>query len=298
MKMGRKFLEKSWDASVLGCLLVFLCVYAQGLIADEDLIILPKMAPEKRRVSPTAPGSDHLDELKERRRDRERAPGEPPTGEPRTEEAEAGPTPSEKRDQKLDAESKKDRPMTMFMQSTLALTRASVSRGRKSYSMDPSALFHLLFRMNSEKKTGNTHYLYGFRMAHIGGTGIYKETPGRFSFLYFGPMISIGKISLAPEADGAQTANPTSGSQNRHSGYLLSTGLSLQSRFVKTGDGEPEGSEDMNKKGIAFDAPGLWIEAQHISLHFGAIQWGPLLGLQIGKGKYFGYLGFSVGGWY
>ncbi len=205
------------------------------------------------------------------------------------------PSPREIRDKRLRDEAIAERPMLFSITASLALSKVFVKSGRKNYTSDPSVLVHA-YANDTRAKPEEARLFYGFRLASMSGTGIYENTPGRYGFLYFGPMIGIGKLSPAPKQIGADTIEQEKMDLTR-SGYLFATGIAAQSRFASTLQGTPEAKDDMNDKSLAFDAPGIWAEAHYLKVYFGAVAANTLLGVHFGKGKTFVYLGMSAGGW-
>ncbi len=256
--------------------------YAQG-----DAILLPE--PPRPKIPTKRHPSDIKADVDERRQQRleQEAKAQPPA-----------PSPSVVRDQKLREEAIAERPMEFSITASLVLSTILTKAPRKNYASEPSVLIHAYRREPTPIKNTDLHFHYGLRLANFTGAGVYRDTPGRFGFLYLGPMVAIGKLSAGRKEIPADDAADKSPSQYSRRGYLLAAGIAAQSRFAKTPRGLPDVDDDFNNKAVAFDSPGLWAEAHFLNVYFGAIAANIMSGVQFGKGKTFLYLGVSSGGWY
>lgn len=284
--MGTKLLGKTCLVLIVTSLTSF--AFSTKATAQEDRISLPEMPKAK---PPRNRSREEVDaDIDERRQKRNKD----------EEKSIPAPTPSGVvRDQKLREEAVADRPMALSITASLVLSKVLTSKTRKDYSSEPSVIIHAYGRDPERAKSDDVQPFYGLRLANFTGSGVYKGIPGRFGYLYFGPMIGLGKISLGEKDLGVtSTTAARPPSSYKRSGYLVATGLALQSRFASTPIGMEPPSDDLNDKPLAFDAPGLWAEAHFLNVYYGAVAANILTGVHLGKGKIFFYLGVSTGGWY
>ncbi len=249
--------------------------------------------------SPTKKASEQMDEaLKEKRevrKQREEAL-EPPPKDPTT-----------KRNEKLLEETNKPRNLKMFIDCTLVYPRVLTKGNRKNYQVEPTAHTHFYLRMLPDKPINEWQLWYGGRLASFTGSGIYEGVPGRFGFLYAGPLIAIGSVDLFVKSDPnkPKRANVAVGEEAdddvtfpSRDGWFFASGIAAQNRIGVPANPEREVSDDLNTKSVAFDSPGLWFEATYVRIYFGAVSFNISIGAQAGRGKTFLWGGLGAAGWY
>ena len=191
-------------------------------------------------------------------------------------------------------ENRKPRPMKFYLQSSLAYTQIKTTGPRSKYDVEPTAIFHGIFRFSEGKNTKSQQFYYGFRLVSFNGSGVYDNSPGRFGFSYFGPMVGLG--SFTNETD----ASPKEKSRSKdavRSGYWLFAGVSALSRFGSVMDNDPV-AEDFSNQGITYETPGAWTEIIYHWTISNSYAVSSTIGAHAGKEKLFYYLGFGVGGWH
>lgn len=212
------------------------------------------------------------------------------------------PTPALVREQKLAAASQQDLPSRLHMSLTFAATQIKTfGKKRQNYTSDPTALLHVYLRPgSSDQPAGTTRFWTGFRLAPLTGTGVYENIPANYGFVYFGPMIGLGKISPAVASISDDAAkNPTSRPADfETSGFFWMSGIAAQSRIGSPPPGGATPRDDINTKGVAFDAPGLWTEVTYTSIKYKLYSTNYMFGLQGGNAKLWVYLGMGFGFWH
>jgi hypothetical protein len=178
---------------------------------------------------------------------------------------------------------------------------ASVAGPRSNYVYEPAVIITTNYRLTQSGGGSRYQVWWGGRIAGFSGTGIYKNLPGRFGFMNFGPMISLGRIDPPPASiagsGGAKKGKSKDVLESRESTFF-SLGLSLQSRFAVYDKSAEEPDEDFNEKRFAYDSPGLWGEVHHNWVHFGGLSVGLMAGIQTGREKTLLYFGAGIGGVY
>ena len=278
-----------------------LLVNLSAIAAPAQSQILPPGAPLS--MPPADPPEDQLERDMERRRelfrpDQER--DDPIPGQPVQ-------TPLEKRQhEQLIKESQTNKSLRLMMAATLAYPRIKTSgKDRRDYTAEPTMLFHAAIRLTDQAKDNKLDWITGLRLAPFAGRAVYKEHAGTYGFVYFGPMIGVGKISLVrPAGKGKEQAerigpyDPDDAETYSRTGWLAAGGLAMQSRFANYDRGSPAPGEDLSSKSVAFDAPGLWGEFTYTVTYYNAVSINTTGGLQLGKKKTFLYVGLGMGLWY
>ena len=285
-KMGIKYL----GILFLACLGLFGESYAQNIGAP--------VAPSRMRVAP--PPVDP-DKEYQRTLDRKRARREKIENKLNKHINETTPL-----EDQLLIESKKPRDYRLLLTISAAYAHISTGGPRKDYVVDPATFFHFYWRHEKERKVSDIQMWYGMRVASFTGTGLYKGLAGRFGFLYFGPMVGIGKIDLA---QNSLTQTDVEDKKKRKklrkqflqnvgdgNAWFLMTGLSAQTRLVDIDRGSEKPSSEFDNKSIGFDAPGLWAEFSYHWINYGALDYNVLFGIHMGTGKNIGYIGVGAGG--
>jgi hypothetical protein len=160
----------------------------------------------------------------------------------------------------------------------------------KDFAIDPSVFLQYRYLLNDKPSTDMAIWL-GFAVLPISGTGTYKSTPASFGFLYFGPMVSIGKFFL-------QTSEEEDVPEKPSSGFKLSLGLTAQSRFVETERGQEPSGTEFEEKGAGYDPPGLWTDFNVFWKLDNNLSLDASLGSGMGKNKIYYYGAFGVGFWH
>lgn len=301
-KMGRKFPANPCVALVFlsASWLVVHCgpvVFAQSQSnpprGDKTHIELPgnpKPAPPPQRRLPEGEdfGESDLRRKKQLREQREKKL-QPPE-----------PSRSEQKEKALIAEEQKERPMHMFMEVSLVRPGIKVSGKRDHYSLDLTNHFQFFMRGNKNEPANKAQFWWGIRLAPFSGSGVYEKIPGRFGFLYFGPMVGLGKFDTLRDTLGDSPRDGDAEKNQLHvrHGWLVTSGIAAQSRIGDASRDEKKLSEDLNSKKFGLDGTGLWMEFRYISIHYGALGFNAFAGGQAGKEKYFYWGGLGVAGWY
>lgn len=243
-------------------------------------------------AQPPRPNGDvfeeNLDKKREKRQRRDRL-----TRPPR-------PSYAASRDKSLLEEAVTKRPLIFMAEVSFVGVSAQTSSGREGYTADPTSHFSLSWRHAKDKNPDRLALFYGLRLAPFNGTGFYHSIPGSYGFTYFGPMVGIGKIAPVPLDHGAgQRPGQDGFDLPVVSGWLLSAGIAAQSRMGRADTVNPQDvAGEFDTKGVDFDVPGLWVETRYITLHWGAVGFNAVFGIQTGRGKQFLYGGLGIAGWY
>lgn len=322
-KMGNKCLIKSAEGLLLiGTFCLAFLSFDHLLLAQSkssaSRILLPpppvKVLPPSGDIEETDeehPLDRSIREKREERAEREEKLNPPP------------PDPSEKRDQKLMEETFKPRNLKYFMDMMVVYPHVLTKGNRKNYQLEPTVHTKFFLRHSLDIPIDKWQLWYGARFAAFSGSGIYNGVPGRFGFFYFGPMLAFGKIesmetlrvksiSDQPKAansedqrkagsrlveDEEEEKTSDDGFPSRD-GWFVAGGVAAQNRVGYPANSEKTVDDDLNTKSIAFDSPGVWIEANYVRIYFGALSFNVSLGAQAGKGKTFLWLGLGGAGWY
>ncbi|MGE0173603.1 MAG: hypothetical protein AB7T49_12475 [Oligoflexales bacterium] len=164
------------------------------------------------------------------------------------------------------------------------------SEDYEDFVLDPSMFVHYRYLLNPNP-AGNWAFWAGFSVLPISGTGTYKSTPASFGFLYFGPMVSVGKFFLERSADEDAPGKASAG-------FTFSLGLTAQSRFVQTERGQKPSGTEFEEKGAGYDPPGVWNELNYFWKLRDNFSFDASLGGGLGKNKAFYYAAFGLGFWY
>jgi hypothetical protein len=209
--------------------------------------------------------------------------------------------PDKERNTKLLNDMIAERPNRFALFANLVYPLAQVTGPREDYIFEPSIILSAFYRLADFRMYSDYVLFAGARVANLTGTGTYDGTPGRFGFSYFGPMIGVGRIDPAPLSISREAMRPDVDPgkflSSRHGTFFVA-GVAGQSRFAKTFAGAETPKEDLNDEPAGFDPPGLWGEAHHAWIHFGAVTINFLAGVQLGSGKTILYFGGGVGGIY
>lgn len=290
-KIGRKCRHQLGKTSLVVVLLTWAIAGTKPMFAGD---ILPPGDP--RPMRPPVTNRDYDDESRstdlerkrKQREEREKAFETPPK------------TPATKRAEALSVESQKERPLRLFFETSYVKPGIRTKGHRRSYTLDSTSHFQLFLRGFPAEPSNQVQFWWGFRLAPFAGSGIYEEIPGRFGFLYFGPIVGLGKIDTLRDTLG-EASRDQGGTKNetatRH-GWLLTAGIAGQSRVGRASRDQDKAKEDLTSKPFGMDAPGLWCEARYLSVHYGAIGLNLFTGAQAGKEKNFYWAGIGLAGWY
>ena len=198
------------------------------------------------------------------------------------------------------AEEQKERPMQLFFEVSMIRPGIKVSGKREHYTLDMTNHFQFFMRGNKSEPTNKAQFWWGFRLAPFAGSGVYKNIPGRFGFLYFGPMVGIGKFDTLRDTLGDSPRDGETEKNEFHvrHGWLVTSGIAAQSRIGDASRDEKKIPEDLNSKKFGLDGTGLWVEFRYISVHYGALGFNLFTGGQAGKEKQIYWAGLGVAGWY
>jgi hypothetical protein len=207
--------------------------------------------------------------------------------------------PAKIRDSKLLTEMIEPRPNNFLLSLNLVYPLAQVTGPREEYIFEPSTVISAFLRIGQIKVYTDFVVWTGFRMANFAGTGIYDGVPGRFGFSYFGPMIGVGRIDPAPASLPREASKPDTDPGkflSSRGGAFFVAGVAAQSRFAETFAGAETPKEDLNEMPAGLDAPGIWGEGHYAWIHYGALSFNFLAGVQLGAGKTIVYFGGGIGG--
>ena len=194
----------------------------------------------------------------------------------------------------------KDKPLLMHMAASLVLPKITTTGNqRKNYTAEPTAHVHLYLRPSDSKLTENIQVWTGFRLAPFAGSATYQKKSGRYGFTYFGPMLGVGHLTDAPKSVSKEVYESKDGLNAFHrTGYFVMGGVAAQSRESGLDKGVDPPAKELNTKGAAYDAPGLWFEYTVVSMDYNAVSYNYTVGAQTGEAKAFIYVGFGTGFWY
>ena len=202
--------------------------------------------------------------------------------------------------ERLDEVSRDPGPMRFIASAVILLPYlVTGSNNRKNYYADPSAMIQFYLKPSEYEAFDNTELWTGFRLASFSGAGRQGGVSGDFGFLYFGPMLGLGKVSppvLSVGVDEKAGSKEKLSNYDR-SGFFWMSGLALVSRASKVEKGR-EKPEDFNSKEVDFDSPGLWTEVSYGDIRYSRIGLTYTFGVQVGKGKIFTYFGFGSWFWH
>ncbi len=203
---------------------------------------------------------------------------------------------------KLIEEALKEHAYLSYAEWSLVLPKIQTQGPRESYEADylASHLQWIWFGHGEDPYT--PHWIYGVRIASFSGSGRYDKIPGRFSFLYFGPAFGFGQIhrKFAEKDPVAKTAEEKARDSVviMQRGWTLLGGLALQSRRGRSDATTPEPAKDLNTRALDLDGVGAWVEASYFFLFYGTLGLHTKLGMQIGEGKNFIWIGIGSSGWF
>jgi hypothetical protein len=247
----------------------------------------PKAAPPPGSVDSEADADEDLRRKRDQRREREKSlvPPEPPY--------------ELQRRKKLLKEALIPRTRALMFEVSGVAGTVSTRGDRERYSAEPTSHFNIFYRYDAKNRDGKIGPWYGLRLAPFAGSGFHKKSPGHYGLTYFGPMIGVGKIDPAQSQDGEslRTEQESEVKIPASSGWVVGTGLAAVSRTGKSNEEQPDPDSDFTPEGIAFDSPGLWLEARYISILYGALGYNVIFGIQTGTGKEFIYAGIGFAGW-
>ncbi|NRA44935.1 MAG: hypothetical protein HRU09_08275 [Oligoflexales bacterium] len=212
-----------------------------------------------------------------------------------------------KRDKKLAKAAGKQGPYGFLMQTTLVLPALSARGPRSNYTSELSTHISALFRLSPEEDPFTQQFWWGLRLAPFAGTGTYKETAGRFNFLYFGPSFGIGNLSRESDDPDDSDESKKSGSSKRPkkkkipetNAWFLMGGIAAHSRIVEVDPTDDIADKEMNTiNSVQLDGPGLWVEFTYANIYFGSLGIHYVAGVQLGEEKMFFWIGAGAGGWY
>ena len=236
---------------------------------------------------PEEEGDELLEQMREERHRREDA------------DRPATRSPAEKRHEALLKEALAPHPRRFLLEISLVAGTAETSGDKQGYTVDPTSHVNAIFRHDPTHTEGRVGLWYGFRLAPFAGSGFYKSHPGVYGSTYFGPMVGVGKIDRAPREVGAASEEAAGRDIPGSGGWLLSAGIAAvdEQGRSETAAGL-KGPNDLEAKGVTFDAPGLWCEARWLRILYGALGFDVLVGVQSGQEKTLVYGGVGIGAWY
>jgi hypothetical protein len=209
-------------------------------------------------------------------------------------------TPTQSRDEELRVENEKPRDMRLMMQVTLVAPWILTGEKRRSYTSDLTSHFKAYYRLSSAPVDASGSWWTGLRIAPFAGTGTHGFTTGNYGFTYFGPAFGYGKVTRSTiEKNRTHAGMATSAplpSGNRKT-WMVMGGVAMQNRVSTVEDSDDTPEEDFDSKPFAYDAPGTWIEASWGTIRWGAVSTEMVMGVQIGSGKTFVWLGVGAAGW-
>jgi len=212
------------------------------------------------------------------------------------------PKPQELLDSRIEKLMQQKRPFRLHMSASFGFPKVfTTGSNRKKYFGDGLAAYNLYLRPDSNKPTNKTTIWTGARFAGFGGTGIYKNIAGRFSFIYYGPMAGIGKISLGPQNFRSKkegSKNSTAKLNFDRQGFFLMSGISLLARQSKIDESKERPDDDFNNQTTIVDAPGVWLEFTWVKIKYSAYSINYTLGAQGANSKSFVYAAVGMGLWY
>lgn len=293
-KMGRKCLAYAFASLLSMSVMKIEPLRAQGGS------ILPPDEPHSEFAVPIPPEDQMIRDIEARKRMRREIEEElhPPL------------IPNEKRllrrSRSLIEESMAPRPNKMMMSETMVAPFIFTSgTERRGYTAEPTMLFHVVIRTTEYDKPDGNAFFSGLRIAPMSGKGTYKDRGGTYGFLYFGPMVGVGKFHLVNQARKNPLESEQIGVESVakpkedyiRTGWLASTGIALQSREAEYDRGDVPPEEDFNS-GFGFDAPGVWGELLYAVTFYNTLSATALVGAQLGTNKIFAYVGMGAGFWY
>ncbi|MBM4251955.1 MAG: hypothetical protein FJ146_08280 [Deltaproteobacteria bacterium] len=225
------------------------------------------------------------------------------------EEAVATPTYGDKLSKALDDETQKPHARNFFLEVAVVGSAVATLESRQGYTSEPTMHFGGAYRLTQKSdspaqasaRPEKTPDLWlGLRVAPFNGSGFYRGHPGSYGLTYFGPMIAVGKID-PPASEGSSEAGTASAQATKRgrpilSGWLVSGGVAAVSKQGRS-DVAGDAKSDFRVKGVAFDAPGVWVEFRQMAVLFGALGCNLVAGLQTGQDKVFFYGGVGFAGW-
>ncbi len=225
------------------------------------------------------------------------------------EDSVAGPSYGDRLSQALDDEAQRPHPRNFYLEITLVGSAVATVASRQGYTSEPTMHFSGAYRLTQKSATpaeatsrpGKTKDLWlGLRVAPFNGSGFYRGQPGNYGLTYFGPMIAVGNIDppSSESSSEAATASTQAAKLSRPilSGWLISGGVAAVSKQGRS-DVAGDAKSDFRVKGVAFDAPGVWVEFRQMAVLFGALGCNLVAGLQTGEDKVFIYGGIGLSGW-
>ncbi|SMF13486.1 hypothetical protein [Pseudobacteriovorax antillogorgiicola] len=172
---------------------------------------------------------------------------------------------------------------------------------RDQYIVEPGLLFNLDIRLGDQEDYKKTSFWLGFRMAPMNGSGTYRSQNGRFSFLYWGPSLSLAwiknsKSTLKKSSDEKDaTKNTDDAIQNS---WRWSFGIAALSRYGTVSEDLSPGEGELSNEGLTIDIPGVWTELTYGRIYGKTISMDVTVGLQSGEAKLFAYTAIGMGLWY
>lgn len=261
-------------------------VYAQGNTSIERLTP-PKAAPPPGSNDRRQDADTDLEQKREQRRLRDKS-------------LQPAPTPySLALRKELEKETTIPRDKALMFETSLVAGTVMTRGDRERYTAEPTTHFNISYRYDAKARAGKAGPWFGFRLAPFTGSGFHKKRPGSYGLTYFGPMIGLGKIDLVlpGESRSAGTQTISEPKIPVTDGWSLSTGIAAVSRSGRQNEGAEDSSNDFSTKGVAFDGPGLWLEARWLRILYDSFGYNVIAGIQTGKDKEFIYVGMGAAGW-
>lgn len=238
---------------------------------------------------PSVPGADSLEQKRQERRRREQ-------------DLKPKPLPfAKKQAESLRQDALAPRPRRLLLELSMVISNVQTRGDREAYTTEPNTHFGVFCRHGAPAVDGKIGLWYGGRLAPFTGTGFEKKRPGTYGLTYFGPMIGVGKIDPVVGDDGAVKATSAAAEKTlpSTSGWLVSLGVAAVSKVSRSEDPDlDDPNSDFFSQGIAFDAPGVWMEARYLKVLYGGLGVDVLAGVQTGRDKLFAYGGLGLGFWY
>lgn len=191
----------------------------------------------------------------------------------------------------------------MMFQVSLLYPMISTKGPRNNYTTEITSHFSGYFRTAPKYHPNEFQSWAGFRLSPFSGTGTYEKTVGRYGYLYFGPMVGVGKISrpeglFDSKAGTSEKRGSLKGFPVRDAWFLMA-GIAALSRQGKTDPTDDFTSKDLDTtKAVKYDKPGLWVELTWAKIHYGMLGLQYNAGVLFGEGKTFYWFGVSMGGWH
>jgi len=266
----------------LGFMLIIAVCFLPGKLVASGIAL-----PEAPRVvlPPNLQESQSIDaDLEKKQKHRQKIAPETQPGESR----------AELQQKELAKEAIEQRPMSFFLELQGGMSSLLVRGPYANYRIDPITAAQFFWRHDQARPTNQIQLYYGLRMQALSGSAVYKNTPARFGFLFYGPMVGLGSYSLVAQSLGASGVKL---SELVRSGYMVSLGLAAVSRWVRAERDMPEPDGSFTTKDT-YESPGIWTEAKYTWIHFGAVGLSLSGGVQLAEKKSIFYFAGGLSAWH